>query len=101
MTFASFDTMPPWAMPVGLAVHLVAGIGFGIVYFHSVWWSARLFALGGRVPTTIAVMTGRIALLGGVLTLASLEGALPLLVTALGVLIARAGVVRKFRQVAP
>ena len=34
-------------------------------------------------------MVGRFVLLGGVLTLASLEGAMPLLVMALGVLVAR------------
>ena len=46
-------------------------------------------------------MIGRFALLGVLLTLASLEGALPLLVMALGVLIARSVVMRRVREVAP
>ena len=46
-------------------------------------------------------MIGRFILLGGLLMLASLEGALPLLVMALGVLIARSAVMRTIRQAAP
>ena len=51
--------------------------------------------------TTIALMIGRFALLGGLLTLASLEGALPLLVMALGVFVARTVVMRSVRRAAP
>ena len=51
------------------------------------------------MATAIAVMIGRFVLLGVLLTLASLEGALPLLVMALGVLIARSVVVRKIREI--
>jgi hypothetical protein len=47
------------------------------------------------VTTTIALMVGRFALLGGLLTMASLEGALPLLAMALGVLVARFVVMRR------
>ena len=46
-------------------------------------------------------MIGRFALLAGLLTLASLEGALPLLVMTLGVLVARSAVMRRVREVAP
>ena len=53
------------------------------------------------LTTTVALMIGRFALLGGLLTLASLEGALPLLVMALGVLIARSAVMRRVREAAP
>ena len=45
-------------------------------------------------------MISRFALLGGLLTLASLEGASPLLVMTLGVLIARFMVMRRVREVA-
>lgn len=100
MTPLSFDTSPPWAMLFGLAVHLAAGIVVGIVYFRSLWWNARRFAEGGRVTTTLALMFGRFALLGGLLTLASLEGALPLLLMTLGVLIARFVVMRGVRAIA-
>jgi F1F0 ATPase subunit 2 len=80
-----------------LAIHLAAGIGLGLVYFQAIWWNARQFAEGGRLTTTIGLMVGRFILLGGILFLVSLEGALPLLMTALGVLIARFSVMRRVR----
>jgi F1F0 ATPase subunit 2 len=101
MTYLSFNGLPTWAMLLSLTVHLVAGVLLGIVYFRSLWWNARRFTAGGRVTTTIAVMIGRFVLLGLLLTLASLEGALPLLVMALGILIARSVVMRRIREVAP
>jgi hypothetical protein len=42
-------------------------------------------------------MVGRFALLGGLLTVASLQGAMPLLTMALGVFIARFAVTRRAR----
>lgn len=80
---------PLWVTLLILAAHLAAGLVLGLLYFGSVWWNARQFAAGGRLLRTIGLMLGRFALLGSVLTLASLEGALPLLLTALGVLLAR------------
>jgi F1F0 ATPase subunit 2 len=101
MSFIGFAGLPGLAPILVLAAHLAAGIGLGILYFRGLWWNARRLAQGGRMATTIAVMIGRFVLLGAVLTLASLEGALPLLVTALGVLLARAGVMRRIRRAAP
>jgi len=95
MSLLSFDGLPPWAGLLGLAAHLAAGIALGLLYFHGLWRNARRLARGGRVTTTIALMIGRFALLGGLLTLASLEGALPLLAMALGVFMARSVVVRR------
>jgi hypothetical protein len=46
-------------------------------------------------------MLGRFVLLGGLLVLASLEGALPLLVMTLGVLAARFAVLRRLLGAAP
>ena len=57
--------------------------------------------MGGRATTTVALMIGRFALLGGLLALASLEGALPLLVMALGVFIARSAVMRRVGEATP
>jgi F1F0 ATPase subunit 2 len=101
MISLSFNGLPTWAMAVSLAAHLAAGIMLGVVYFRSLWWNARRVTEGARVATTIAVMIGRFVVLGVLLTLASLEGALPLLVMALGVLIARSVVMRRIREIAP
>jgi len=86
---------------IDLGVHLAAGIGLGVLYFSSLWWNARLFARGGGLSMTFALMAGRFALLGGTLALVSQEGALPLLVTAGGIFIARFAVMRRVRQAMP
>jgi F1F0 ATPase subunit 2 len=101
MSFTAYDDLPAWAMLLSLGAHFAAGIIVGALYFRTLWWTARQFALSGRAMTTIALSIGRFVLLGGLLTLASLEGALPLLVMALGVLVARAAVMRRVREAAP
>jgi F1F0 ATPase subunit 2 len=101
MTSLSFMSLSAWGTCLSLAAHLAAGIVVGVIYFRSLWWNARRFTMGGRVATTIAVMIGRFVILGAVLTLASLEGALPLLLMALGVLIARSVVVRRIGEITP
>ena len=98
MSIPSFDTLPAWAQLLGLIAHLGAGFVLGIFYFGSLWWSARRFAGHGGLLATIALMIGRFAVMGGLLTLASLEGALPLLAMALGVLIARFAVMSRVRE---
>ena len=98
--FWSINNLPTWAM-FGFIAYLAAGIAVGTCYFRAVWWSARLFALGGRAATATALVIGRFILLGGVLALASFEGPLPLLVMAFGVLIARSTVILTVREVAP
>lgn len=90
-----FDAVPPWARLLILLLHLPAGFALGVVYFHSLWWTIRRLDGDGRVGTVVAVMAGRLAVVGGLLALASLEGALPLLLAALGVLIARPLVMRR------
>jgi F1F0 ATPase subunit 2 len=101
MMSLSSSSLPSWVTFLSLAAHLAAGIIVGIFYFRSLWWNTRRFAAGGRVSSTIAVMIGRFVILGAVLTLASLEGALPLLLMALGVVIARAAVMRRVRGITP
>jgi F1F0 ATPase subunit 2 len=101
MTSLSFNGLPAWGTCLSLAAYLVAGIAVGVIYFRSLWWNARRFTMGGHVATTIAVMIGRFVILGVVLTLASLAGALPLLLMALGVRIARSAVVRRIGEVTP
>jgi F1F0 ATPase subunit 2 len=84
-----------------LATYLASGLAAGIVYFRGLWWSARRFAGDGKVRTMVGLTIGRITLLCGALTLASLQGAMPLLTMALGVLIARWVVTRQVRTSPP
>lgn len=100
MSPISMSNPSSWLWVASIAVHLGAGLLLGILYFYGVWWNARLFASGGRMGTSILVMLSRIALLGVVLTLASLKGALPLLVTAVGILLGRFIVMRRLRNIA-
>ena len=101
MSPALFSTPPGWAGLVVLAGHLAAGIALGMLFFRGLWWQVERLSGDGRVLKTIALMIGRMVVLGGVLTLASLEGALPLLAMALGVIAGRAIVMRKVREAAP
>jgi F1F0 ATPase subunit 2 len=101
MIFPSFDALPASAEVVSLVIHLAAGIVLGILYFRGLLWSVRRFFNGSSLVATMALMIGRFVLLGGLMTLASLEGALPLLVLTLGVLAARAAVIRRVREVTP
>ena len=84
-----------------LALYVAGGGIVGTVYFGSLWWNARLFERAGQVRTLLASMAARFVLLGGVLTAASFEGAMPLLATAAGVLLARTVVLRRVRTATP
>ncbi len=84
-----------------LALLLVGGIAVGTLYFTSLRWNAGRFGRAGSVRTLIASMAARFVLLGAVLTAASFEGAMPLLATAAGVLVARAAVLGRKRVAAP
>jgi hypothetical protein len=101
MNLPPLDTLPAWAMLLGLAAHLGAGFALGILFYRSLWWSARRFAARGSLATIIALMIGRFALMGAILALASFEGALPLLTMALGMFLARFAVMNGIREAAP
>jgi hypothetical protein len=89
-----FGGLPVVALQIALAAHLVAGAGVGVLFFRGLWWNARLIVDRGPVSTSVALIVGRFLLIGALLTRAALEGAAPLLVTALGVLIGRFFVMR-------
>jgi len=80
---------------IGVAVHVAAGVVLGTIYFSGLWRTVRHFVAGARPMTTFLAMIGRFTLLGGVLTLVGLEGAMPLLALAGGLLIARPMVMRQ------
>ncbi len=86
--------LPPGWLPLVLVAHLGAGAGAGVVFFRSLLWNTRLIVGGGRVSTALALTLSRFLLMGGLLMLAALEGAAPLLATALGIFIGRFYVLR-------
>ncbi len=93
MTIAPHDT--PMLLTLGFC--LAAGIAVGVLYFGGLWWNVRLFADRRHAGVNVLLMLGRIAGLGGALTFAARQGAMPLLLTALGVFIARFAVMRHVR----
>lgn len=100
MSIAVFHDLPPWAIALSAGAHLVAGLVLGAAYFAALRWQADRLATGGHAAATVAMIVLRFLVLGGLLTLASLEGALPLLMMALGVMIARFIVMRRLREAA-
>ncbi len=84
-----------------ITLYAGGGIAAGTLYFASLWWNVRLFGRAGSVRTLIASIAARFVLLGGLLTAASFAGAMPLLATAVGILIARAAVLRWARAAVP
>ena len=90
----SFDGMT-------LALYGTSGVVAGSLYFVCLWWNARLFSERGRFWAAVLLLPGRLLLLGSALTLAARQGAMPLLLMALGVFIARFAVMRGLRATAP
>jgi F1F0 ATPase subunit 2 len=88
-------------LPLTLAIWLIAGIGAGIAYFGTLWWSARQFGQDCRLTIIVALALLRLAALGSLLVLASFQGAGPLLAMALGVAAARFGVTHRLRGAMP
>lgn len=76
------------------AAFTALGLVAGGLYFALLRWNTSLYARPGRVWIAAALQAGRMAALGGLLYLAALSGALPLLLTALGIVIARPIVMR-------
>ncbi len=94
MNLHLLPALPLVLLPIVLAAHFAAGAGAGVVFFRSLFWSTRLVVGGGRISTALALTLGRFLLVGGLLTLTALEGAAPLLITALGIFVGRFFVLR-------
>ncbi|MBS0234216.1 MAG: hypothetical protein JSR99_12120 [Proteobacteria bacterium] len=83
----SFASLPDVLKGPDLLLHLIVGIGIGRFYFYGVWRTANLIQ---KRPSAALMSTAlRFGLLALALTCTALEGALPLLLTALGLLAAR------------
>ncbi|WP_321501946.1 ATP synthase subunit I [Breoghania sp.] len=87
----SLQTLPPLA---GGFFGLLMGLAAGVLHFASLKRVAELYTGGGPIGRTLALHIARFALIVAVLVLLALIGALPLLSGALGILIARALVLR-------
>jgi hypothetical protein len=79
---------------IGGTAFLLVGFAAGTLYFALLRWNTVLYAQAGRIWMAIAMHVSRLGTLAGVLTLIALHGALPLLLTVLGLLIARPLVMR-------
>jgi F1F0 ATPase subunit 2 len=75
-----------------------AGVAAGLLHFLLLRWNTRLFITAG-VAHAIGIQALRLLALAGVLLLAARLGAMPLLLTALGMLLARQIVVRRTQAV--
>ena len=77
---------------------LALGVAVGMLYFASLWWTAQVLARSGISFGVAALILVRMAALTLLLYLTSRSGALPLLMTALGVLTGRFAVLRSARM---
>lgn len=73
---------------------LAAGVLAGALHFALLRWNTTLYARAGRVAAAAALQVLRLGVLAGLLAIVARQGALPLLLAALGLLIARSLVVR-------
>ncbi|MCF8485021.1 MAG: hypothetical protein K9G71_07390 [Rhodobacteraceae bacterium] len=75
---------------------LTGGVGLGLIYFRLVRHSAEVMLSGRRAGPLIglALVLLRMAGLGGILIIAAMQGAMPLLLASLGLLIGRFVVMR-------
>jgi F1F0 ATPase subunit 2 len=74
-----------------LAATLFLSLGFlaGALFFALLRWNVSVYMRGGSAAFALTLQVVRIAAAGGLLVVTALHGTLPLLLTALGLLIAR------------
>jgi hypothetical protein len=79
------------------AGYLGLGCLGGALYFALLRWNTSLYTRGGRLAPALALQGLRMAAAAGLLLLAARQGALALLLTALGVMLARPLAIRVLR----
>lgn len=92
MTDLALPTIP---VLFGWIAWLALGVSLGGFYFHMLRRSVDLLVGGRSTFKAVAFTVGRFVLAGAGLALASLQGAVPLLLMALGLLIGRQLVMRR------
>jgi len=90
-----------WTMVLGFTVYFCAGLALGRIYFHVLWRSTEMIVANGRMWMILVLTIGRLALIVGALIAVSLQGAAPLLATALGIGLARSWTLRVTSEEAP
>jgi F1F0 ATPase subunit 2 len=78
-----------WAISTDVVLYLTAGGALGAVYFVSLLWAVRLHASRAASIRIIPLSILRLATAVSAFWIVAQQGALPLLVTLLGFLIAR------------
>jgi hypothetical protein len=73
---------------------IALGLLAGTLHFSLLRWNTSLYARPDRIGVGAALQVVRIGVLAGLLVVAARQGALPLLLMALGVLVARPVVMR-------
>lgn len=91
-------TLPTIPILLGWAAWLALGVLLGGIYFQMLRRSVDLLVGGGSALWAVLLTLGRLAIVGTGLALASLQGAMPLLLAALGLLIGRKLVMRRQEQ---
>jgi hypothetical protein len=76
------------------AVWLLVGLAGGTAHFALLRWNTRLYLTGGSVARPLGVQALRLAATTVLLAFAAWHGAMPLLLAAIGVLLARLLVLR-------
>jgi hypothetical protein len=82
------------APPMIAAIWLLAGLAGGIAHFVLLRWNTQLYLGGGSVACALGVQALRMVATTLLLAFAAWHGALPLLLAAIGVFLARLLVLR-------
>ena len=87
--------------PLILALAFLAGVLAGVAYFYNVWWTTRRFAGGGKAGLVVLSILLRLAVLAALEAgFAVAGGATALILCALGVMVGRAWVMRRWKGAA-
>ena len=84
-----------WISPTDVVLYLTAGAALGAVYFVSLLWTVRLHASQETEIRLIPLYVMRFAAAASGFWVVAQQGALPLLLTLLGFLIARLVIQRR------
>jgi F1F0 ATPase subunit 2 len=98
MIAISLTDFHPWIDIPMLGAWLGLGAIVGVFYFRSLWRTTLWLSKGGHGGATAMLTIARFALMIGVLVVACLQGALPLLATSLGFFAARFAVMRRIKD---